>query len=219
MKKTLPALFAVVSFGIFACQTAKEQQAAEFPFLKKFKEKPVTDTMRFEVNFKDAGTVLGDTLQNAQFFASLDTAWLPAIENVADTSEAAVLANGHFALNEDYDAYLVDIGWNWFKHQSLLVYDKQKHVFTDRVTLTEWYGGDGGQVLTGSYLLDVDGDGQKDIVQREIDHSMVMMEDGEPKDNTAESASLLKWKDGHFVASPTIDTADLVKRFPIDTPW
>jgi hypothetical protein len=219
MKKTIPALCAVFCVGFFACESPKEQQAADFPFLAKFKDQPLTDTMRFEVTFDDDGLAPGDTLPNAPFFASLDTAWLPAIENVADTAEAAVLAKGHFPLNKNYDAYLVDIGWNWFKHQSLLVYDKQKHVFTDRVTVSEWYGGDGGQVLTGSYLLDLNNDGQKDIVQREIDHSMVMLDNGEPQDRTTESASLLLWKEGRFEASPTTDTAGLVKRFPIESAW
>jgi len=65
-----------------------------------------------------------------------------------------------------YDACLVEIApFSWFKRQSLLIYGKRETPFSDQVTVVaEWYGDNGGQVLTGSWLVDHDGDQQKDLV-------------------------------------------------------
>ena len=84
--------------------------------------------------------------------------------------------------------------------------------------MAEWYGGDGGQILVGSWLFDFDGDGDKDIVRQEILHGMVPTDD-EPLEYMKESASLLLWGDGHFMDTPLQDTASLIRRFPIDHYW
>jgi hypothetical protein len=116
------------------------------------------------------------------------------------------------------DGYWVEIQQFWFKHHSLLLYDSRLQQFTQRVTLAEWYGGEGGQVLLGSWLFDYDGDKQKDIVRREIQHAMIMVTDS-VEERTNESAALLLWKDRKFVDAPLKDTLEAVRRYPIRSPF
>ena len=187
--------------------------------LSYFQTATPADTLRFEIaeDGADAPTV-GDTIPNILFFKTIDPAFLQEIDYIADSAQALVLGRQRFPLNDSTDACLVDIRQFWFQHQSLLVYDKRRQTFTGRVTVAEWYGGDGGQVLTGSWMLDYDGDGDKDLVRREIEHSS--RPDGdEVREDFYESALLLMWEDGRFVEQPVSDTALVVKQFPIRSVW
>jgi hypothetical protein len=190
------------------------------PLLDYFQPTAAADTIIFEVEHEEGRVAaLGDTIPNALFFTEINAALLSEINHVADSAEAVVLALQRFPLNAEVEACVVDIRQHWFQHKSLLLYDRRQKAFTDRVTVAEWYGGDGGQVLTGSWLVDYDGDGQKDIVRRDIQHTLRPDENGEAIDETYESALLLVWRAGRFVEQPLSDTMLVVKRFPIRSFW
>lgn len=203
---------------LVACQAPRSIPSAQL--LGYFRPATVGDTLRFEI--ADTGTdapTEGDTIPNALFFTTLDPALLQGIDYVADSATARVFGRQRFPINAGFDACLVDIRQFWFQHQSLLVYDKQNRRFTDRVTVAEWYGGDGGQVLTGSWMLDRNGDGAKDLVRREIQHAMIPDAEGEFQDTTHESAMQLIWTGHGFAEQPLSDTALVVKQFPIRSFW
>lgn len=200
-----------------ACQNRVGDAHSEPKLLSWFSINPTTDTLHFEVK-PEAGDSLTNIIPNSVLFFSIDTALQRKFEQVLDTSEMVVAGKDRVVLNEDFDACLLDIHQFWFRYKMLLLFDKKHNSFTDLVTVAEWYGGDGGQILTGSWLFDYDGDGQKDLVLRQIEHSMHVTEDGEPQESNTENASLLLWKNGKFAAS-TADTANLIKRFPIASPF
>jgi len=185
-----------------------------------FRPAVVADTLIFEVE-QEAGRAeaIGDTIPNALFFTVLDSALLSEIGYLADSANAVVLARQRFSLTPDVEACLVDIRQFWFQHQSLLLYDRRKNAFTGRVTVAEWYGGDGGQILTGCWLVDHDGDGRRDLVRREIHHTLRPDDNGEALDETHEAAMLLAWRQDRFVEQPLSDTMMVVKRYPIRSYW
>ncbi len=183
--------------------------------LTYFESLPAGDTMQVEC---EGDTVAGKIIPNALFFTTVPATLLLEIDYVADSSQATVFGRQQFPLNDSITACWFETRQFWFNHHSLLLYNQRQKAFTDRVTLAEWYGGDGGQTLTGSWLCDFDGDGQKDIVRREIQHSLVPGEE-EPVERLEESATLLLWRNGHFVETPFPDTAALIRRFPIRSSW
>lgn len=193
--------------------TLKAQQWADH-----FRPLPPCDTLHVEISMTEDSAATHDTIPNRVFFSLLPPGMLQEIDYVVDSSGAVVFGRYHFPLNDSIEAYWVETRYSWFHHHSLLVYDKHKKTFTGRVTLAEFYGGEGGQVLTGSWVFDFDGDGDPDIVRREIQHSVVPYGD-DVLERTEESASLLMWENGQFTDAQFQDIGELVRRFPISTFW
>lgn len=212
-----PSFFFLLCFSLMlSCQRPglpKERALTDY-----FEVRAPTDTLLVEISEETDVSNIGDTIPNALFFSTIPPTLLQEIDYLADSAQAVVFGRQHFPLDDNTEAYWVEIHQFWFKHHSLLVFDKAGKTFTDRVTIAEWYGGDGGQVLIGSWVFDFDGDSKTDIVRRDIQHSLVP--DGETAlERTAESAALLLWKNGQFVDTPLRDTAAVIKLYPIRTFW
>lgn len=216
----MPPLQLFVLFALFSAAACRQAVKIQEPaLLSFFQTAPVADTLRFEVAEDGANApVSGDTIPNSLFFTALPAGWLAEIDYIADSSQALVLAKLRFPLDDSTDACLTDIRQFWFQHQSLLLYNKNRRAFTARVTVAEWYGGEGGQDLTGSWLTDYDGDGGKDLIRRLIQHS-ARPEGDTVREDFYESAEVFLWKNGQFVEEPIRDTAAVVKRFPIRWMW
>ncbi len=196
-----------------ACQRPLRTQGPDIgPYFQPLRP---GDTLHVEI---EGDSVAGRIIPNALFFQTVPPAWLQEIDYLADSSQAVVYGGQYFSIDDSLTAYWVKLEQHWFQHHSLLLYNQRQQAFTDRITVAEWYGGDGGQVLTGSWLFDFDGDGQKDIIRREIQHTMLPGEE-EPVERIEESATLLLWKNGHFVETPLPDTAAIIRRFPIRSFW
>lgn len=207
--------FCWIGLSLFmACHTPVRRQPPEI--LAYFKLSSLRDTTHIEI--ADESVEIFDTIPNRLFFTEIPARLLQQIDYLADSASAVVLSRQSFPMDDSITAYWVEIRQFWFQHQSLFLYNHFNRQFTDRITMAEWYGGDGGQVLIGSWMFDYDGDGKKDIVRRTIEHSMIPGEE-EPKEQVFESASLLRWKKGRFEDALFPDTPALVRQFPIETFW
>ncbi|MBK8558322.1 MAG: hypothetical protein IPL65_22490 [Lewinellaceae bacterium] len=151
--------------------------------LSYFQITEAADTLHLELP-QPGEMIQGDTIPNAVFFKELPANFLQEIDYLADANQALVLGLQRYHLDADNDVCLVDIQQFWFRNQSLLVYNHKKKSFTARITVAEWYGGDGGQILTGSWMFDYNDDGYKDLIIREIEHSSILDDDGDLRENS-----------------------------------
>lgn len=186
--------------------------------LRYFQQTPQADTLRIEVATQNEGAPSGDSIPNSLFFSTVPRELLEQIDYVADSAQARVFGRGSIQLDDSISAYWVEIRQFWFQHHTLFLYNKNRQSFTGRITAAEFYGGDGGQALIGSWLFDYDGDGKKDILRREIQHSIIPGEE-DIVERTEHSAGLLLWRNGRFVETPLQDTAATIRRFPIQNFW
>jgi len=183
--------------------------------LSHFQTAKLSDTTHLELPDE---AISGDTIPTSLFFRTLGPLMQP-VDYIVDSTSSTVVALQRFSLNERYEGCLVHLTQNWFKHQSILLFDKQNQRFTDRFTVGEWYGGEGGQVLIGSWLFDYEGDGNKDLVRRSIEHSMTPTPEGEAEEKFFESAELLLWNKNSWVKSTVKDSAALARNYPIRSVW
>lgn len=200
--------------GLFAACT-HPTPSPDAAILRHFPTAKLSDTTHLELPDE---AISGDTIPTSLFFRTLGPLMQP-VDYIVDSTSSTVVALQRFSLNARYDGCLVHLTQNWFKHQSVLLFDKQTQRFTDRFTVGEWYGGEGGQVLIGSWLFDYDGDGNKDLVRRSIEHSMTPTPEGEAEEKFFESAELLLWNKNTWVKTTVKDSAVLVKNYPIRSVW
>ncbi len=211
---------ALLSVFLVKCHTPVQQPATETAARKTlpdyFQKTTPTDTMRFELR-QEGEERWTDTIPNSLLFTQIATHLMNGVEYFDNSDDLIVIGRTRFPLTENTEAYLVDMRQNWYRHLSLFIFDETKQAFTERETVAEFYGGDGGQILTGSWLTDYDGDGDKDLVRREIEH-WIIIHDGDTRDTTAETAELLLWN-GNVFRGTEAETTALVQRFPIKNWW
>lgn len=206
---------ALFVLGLLAACIRPTPPNKDVAILNYFQTATLSDTTHLELPEEDPA---GDTIPTTLFFNTLGPLMQP-VDYIVDSTGSTVVALQRFSLNERYDGCLVHLTQNWFKHQSVLLFDKQTQRFTNRFTVGEWYGGEGGQVLIGSWLFDYNGDGNNDLVRRSIEHSMTSTPEGEAEEKFFESGELLLWQKDTWKKTTVKDSAVLVKNYPIRSVW
>lgn len=216
MKNTIILLATLATVFTMGCQEGNKQATpVKKTIADYFPEMTVTDTLRFEV-FPNADTSGAVGIPTSVFFRKMPTKLMNQIQYFDNTAPLYVYARGRFIIDEGKEALLADLRQNWYQHQSLFIYDTAADTITARSTVAEFYGGEGGQITSGSYLLDLDGDGDKDMVRREIER-WLDTSGGEPVEKMAHYVSVFHWQDGDFHEAPIADSAALIAAFPIQS--
>lgn len=162
----------------------------------------------------------GDTIPAKVLWAELDSVLLEELSPGLDSAAMLFMANGSWMQDSTHQACLMSIEQSWWKFRVLLLYDQERQAFTRVEQVAMFYGGDGGQFASSSYLLDQDGDGDRDLVVRTCDHALRMQEDGEMEELINEGAYLRDWAVGGFRESPMpFDTATVVQALKVEWPW
>ncbi len=198
---------------LFLCSCSPDpgHLGAYFPRL------PLQDTLHFAIAADDE-PAQSDTIPNDLFFGALPAMIQDEIAYVADSATALVLARGRYRIEKGYEAWWVDIRENWFQHQSLLLYNKSEKRFTGRLTVAEWYGGESGQILIGAWMLDTNGDGKKEVVQRQASHA-IKIEGEDVLESTEQYVSIWRQQEGYFTSLPIQDSLQWIKAFPLPYVW
>lgn len=213
-----PSFFFVaiaVVFTLWACGNKTDKQAATEKTLPDyFSEISAMDTVRFEV-FPDGDTSGTIRIPTSLFFRKMPTKLMNEILYFDNSEPLRVYGRGRFSISEGKKALWVDMRQNWYQHQSLFIYDQALDTILSRITLAAFYGGEGGQIINGSYWFDQDGDGDKDLVQREIEH-WLDTRGAEPADRFTHTVGVFAWENGQFSPAAVADSAALIAAFPID---
>ncbi len=211
--KTL--VWILVALFFTSCQP-KSASPADATFADYFKTPPFTDTLVFAS--KEWGSAnetlptMGDTISYVLFKKYVSDSLRTKIEHILDTEEPVILAAGRFPLDDQYDVLAVDISAFWFRNQSLLIFDKKTEKVIELLPVSEFYGGDGGQVLRKSWFVQTDG--KKQLFVRDSQHTLNVQTD-EPTHSYENSVSLYQWQASAFATMPIPDSAVLIQQFPI----
>ncbi len=204
-------IWLLILFLPITCTRHSTPLSSYFPLL------PAADTLHFAIEDPEA-RLTADTVPNALFFGAMPAEVIEKLAHAADTAESVVLARGRFALDAQYELYWADIRWVWFQHQCLLLHDKAQQRFTDHLTVAEWYGGDGGQILTGAWLTGLPRHGNLQIIQRQDAHSMRMVNDS-IAENLEQAVSLWRLEGSAFVPEHVPDRRAWIQRFALPNMW
>lgn len=224
MRQTL--FFGLAVWVFAACNSTPTPETAvgaaspafSSPLLPYFPDLGPGDTL-FVAN--DQSILYGDTIPNELLWAELDSVLLAQIAYGPDLGSLVAVARGYWPEDSLHRACLMQVEQYWWKFQYALIFDLDKDAFSGVQPLSEFYGGDGGQIATVSWVFDRDGDGDRDIVTRSSEHflEMLNMDEGEVKEHTTEEVYLWDWNGSGFEPVSKVDSAALVRAFPVEWGW
>lgn len=104
---------------------------------------------------------------------------------------------------------------SWWVHGGLIFYDKQSGRFTSAFPVSLLYGGDGSQLMQESLILDIDGDGDRDVVTYELFHAL-RVEEEEMIDVNERHLQVHTWVGDGFQSEVPADSLRWMQVYEID---
>lgn len=180
-----------------------------------FKPVQIGDTLSF--NIHQTAYTPGDSIPFALFSKEVEDSLRQKIDYLLEPGGTQLRPLGRFSINQQYEAYWFDLHLSWFSNQFILLYDKRAQAFTKLITVAEFYGGDGGQILRQSWGIHLHSATEpSQIVIRDSQHAMIIIEGkDDPVEKYIESATLLEWQDNDFRELTIQDTMKLIRQFPV----
>jgi hypothetical protein len=171
------------------------------------------DTLHCFLADSTGGIAISDTLLKTV----LDSTQFESLH--FDTGEARFWALGQILFADSLLAGLVQTEEFWFGKQSLLVFDLKQQKCLGMVELSHFYGGDGGQTASESWLFS--GKNPPQLFVKTAQHGFIMADNptGEPQEYLDESGQLLQWNATGFQPVPNPDSLLFLRRFSMNREW
>ncbi len=212
MKTFRMLVILLVLGGVFSKDLAAQKHFSEY-----FRPIRVKDSLSFSMNSPQG--LRADTISYSVFTANVPPSLLQNIDYLMDAEGTTVVGLGRFSLNETFDAYLLGFSLYWFGGQALLVVQKKSNLPAALIPVSNFYGGDGGQVLRNTWFFDYDKDGKKDLLIRDSAHAFRINEEGKEEESYKEYVSLYLWESNGFKPTPIKNEQLLIQKFPVNWDW
>lgn len=175
---------------------------------------PLPDTLY--ISSEEDTTAAAKLIPDSLLLAALDSALIEQLTFDGSLEETECHALLRFPLDEAHEACLMEIRQYWFLYKPLLIYDRANRRFTGAELLAYLYGGESGQIAAESWLLDLNGDGKKELLTRHQEHWLEWAENQEDvTDHFRDSVSARVWNGAAFQDYPLPDTAAYIRAFPM----
>jgi hypothetical protein len=214
MKNIFWAVFAASLFAAMHCAPVSPRQTPLAQCLTHFPPRPdLPDTLHCFLAESPKGTPLSDTLLKM----ALDTAQFESLH--FGTGEARFQALGQFPFAADLQACLLHTEEFWFGKQSLLIVDLRQQKCLAVVELAHFYGGDGGQTASESWLF-------RDKVAPQLfvktaEHGLTLTDSStdEPQEYLRERGQLFQWEVDQFQRIRNPDSSLFMQQYRMHRTW
>jgi len=176
--------------GVFsACTPGEESASAAQDLYATFEQLAPSDTLHVGLDSMASGKVL----DFEGFFAAVDSSLLEDMIYEVDSTDGSLRALWKVALDEDYDLCLLELRQNWFQFRYGLVYATEARQFIHLEPMAYFYGGEGGQLFSESWLLN-----QRLLISRESERAIRWTVEGETQESIRSSLSAQTWSSSQF---------------------
>ncbi len=210
-------IFTSISLLLLLFSCSKGQRAMDSSFSLHFQPMNIGDTLFFSMTSPEG--LQADSISLTEFEMNVDSAQRNIIDYILDEELTNLVGLNRFPLSDEYEAYIIGATMSWYGNQSLLIVNKKYNYVTALIPVSQFYGGEGGQVLRNSWLFDYDGDGDKDLVIRDSAHALRVNEQGDEEETYDEYVSLYFWESKGFKPAAVNDSTALIQRFPVNWDW
>ncbi len=174
-----------------------------------------SDTITITTPSKNSEAITA--LPATTWLSSIDSVLLDQIEFLPDSNDTEAYAYWKTPIDTAHELCLIGFKQNWYHNKSLLIYHLESKKFVGLFPAATFYGGDGGQILTASWLYDFNSDGFLDLTYRTGEHWLKMAEP-EPEEFYTDAVQQLLWNPAKARFLPvklTIDSTGFIERFPL----
>lgn len=193
---------------VMACSPAEEDASPAQQFYAAFQEVLWEDTLY--IGLDSVPKLPKKEVSFQLFFAATDSAFRQKLIYEPDTLDGAIRTVWKIPLMEGYDLCLLELRQAWFQFRYGLVYDKSSRRFIQIEPLAYFYGGDGGQVFSESWLLN-----QQTLISRETERSLQWTDKGEPEEIISRQVSGQIWSAPEFKTTTVSDSLYWMQRAPL----
>lgn len=170
------------------------------------------DTLHCFLQETPAGVAISDTLLKTV----LDSAQFESLH--FGTGEARYWALGQLPFEAGLSAFLLQTEEFWFGKQNLLVFDPRGQKCLTVVELSHFYGGDGGQTASESWLF------RKkipnELFYKTAEHWIAISDTSdEPQEQLRENGQLYQWQDRQFLPIHNPDSSLFLQQFRMHRTW